>query len=622
MPARYSGTRCVSVLLGIGISLCVVLSATVCADDVKARAVAEKDEVWLGEPFLFQIHIEGTDDAAEPDLSGLNAFTVESLGGRANNSQSIVIVNGRTQRMVERSYIYTYRLTPKSKGSHTLGPFVVETEGKRYRTQAVAVRVISPEETADFRFRLSLSADSCYVGEPVTLTGVWYVRKSPSNVRFSLPFAADDALHVLDVEVDQDPRRQYYRVPADGADVLIEQGRGSLDGVPYTTFTFEKVIIPARSGVFELADAAVSCDAPDDRVRTRRTRDPFEDPFFQDFFGQRNLRKFVTPAKAVVLAAKDLPAEGRPANFAGHVGPYQIATRAAPTEVNVGDPITLSVSLSGPEYLEHVTLPSLANQSALAADFKIPAEMAPGVAEHGVKVFTQTIRASRSDVTEIPPIELVCFDTAQEKYTAVRSKAIPITVHETKVLTARDAEGVGPVSIKSEVKVMREGIAHNYDGLDALDDQQFGASTFMQSPWRAASVVAPLAAYLILLLSVTLHRRRHADPQAREAKKAYGRFTAAVKPLGNDAGVQSEILDQIRRYVGARLLLPPAALTYGDVDSPLRQRGVDANSLAALDALFRECEAGHYAGTGVAAEGTPLARRALTVIAQIERSLR
>jgi len=581
----------------------------------------------VGEPFLFQIQIEGTNDATGPDLSALDGFTVESLGGRANNSQSLVIVNGRTQRMVERSYLYTYRLTPNSKGTHTLGPFLVEAGGKRYRTQPVTVRVISPEETIDFKFRLSLSKDACYVGEPVTLTGVWYVRKSPSNVRFSLPFAADDALHVLDPDVSQDPRREYYRIPAADGEIVLEQGRGTLDGTSYTTFTFRKIIIPAKSGVFKLANATVSCDAANNRVNRRRTRDPFNDPFFRDFFsddffGRRNLRKYVTPAKTVALSVKELPTEGRPPGFAGHVGAYEIAARAAPTDVNVGDPITLTISLSGPEYLEHVALPPLAEQSALAADFKIPAEMAPGVVEHGVKVFTQTIRAARSDVTEIPPIELVCFDTAAGKYTIARSKPIPLTVRETRVLTARDAEGIDPVSIKSEIKVMREGIAHNYDDFDALDDQQFGAATFIQSPLWAAAAAGPFAAYLVLLLAVTLHRRRHADPRAHEAKTAHRRFTAEMRSLGSDAAAQSRALDQIRRYLGARLMLPSAALTCRDVEPVLRGRGVDENTLAALAALFRECEAGHYAGAGVSEQGTPLARRALTVIAQIERSLR
>lgn len=622
MSTTRPTTRRAVALARAAICLCFALTVTAGAGEIKVHAVVEKSEVYLGEPFLFQIQIEGTNDATEPDLGGLAAFTVEPLGGRSSNKQMRTVVNGRIQVSVQRSFVYTYRLTAKAEGSHSIGPFVVEADSKRHRTQAVGLRVVAPEETIDFKFRLSLSKTSCYVGEPVTLTGVWYVRKSPSNVRFSLPFAAGAALHLIDPEIEQDPRREYYRVPADDGEIVLERGRGSLDGVSYTTFTFRRIVIATESGVFRLTNATVSCDASDDSVRRRRQRDPFNDPFFRDFFGRRTLRKFVTPAKAIALTVRDLPDEGRPANFAGHVGPYQIATRATPTEVNVGDPITLSISVSGPEYLEHVTLPPLAEESALARDFKIPAEMAPGEVEHGVKVFTQTIRATRSDVTEIPPIELACFDTATEKYTTVRSKAVPITVRETKVLTARDAEGVDPITIKGELKMVREGIAHNYDGFDALDNQQFGMATFVQSPWWAASVAAPLAAYLILLVWVTGHRRRHADPLMREAKRAHKRFTAAVKLLGGDADAQSKVLEEIRRYLGARLHLPAAALTYRDVNPALRRRGVDDNSLAALEALFRECEAGHYAGAGVATEGTPLGRRSLTLIAQIERGLR
>jgi len=610
-----------------GLIVLGLLTATAShGDEIKVRAVAEKSEVYLGEPFLFQIQIEGTNDVAEPDLSGLVDFTVESLGGRANNSQSITIINGQMRRVVERSYLYTYRLTPKRKGSQSIGPVIVEAEGRRHQTQAVTIRVLAPEETVDFKFRLSLSKDSCYVGEPVTLTGVWYVRKSPSNVRFSLPFLSHDGLYVADLEADQDPRREYYRVPADGGEVFLEQGRGVLDGISYTTFTFRKVIIPLRSGAFELAEGAVSCDAPDDRAFGRRSRSPFDDPFFRDFFsddffGRRNLRKFVTPARAVTLIAKDLPMEGRPRDFTGHVGSFEIAASAAPTEVNVGDPITLTITLSGPEYLDHITLPPLAKQEELAADFKIPAEMAPGTVEHGVKVFTQTIRATRSDVTEIPPIEIACFDPTKGAYTVVSSESIPITVHETKVVTALDAEGAAALPVKSEVKVLQEGIAHNYDGLDVLENQEFGVSTFTRSPWWAVSVVGPLVAYLVLLFSVTLHRRHHADPRAREARKAHRRFISAMRSLGTSAP-ESKVLDEIRRYFTTRLMLPSGAMTYRDIESPLRQRDVSAESLATLEAIFRECEAGHYAGARASSEGTTLAQRALAVIAQIERCLK
>ena len=43
------------------------------------------------------------------------------------------------------------------------------------------------------------------------------------------------------------------------------------------------------------------------------------------------------------------------------------------------------------------------------------------------------------------------------------------------------------------------------------------------------------------------------------------------------------------------------ALTYGDVEPPLKSRGATPETLALLKALFEACEASHYAGGGAGA---------------------
>ena len=52
-----------------------------------------------------------------------------------------------------------------------------------------------------------------------------------------------------------------------------------------------------------------------------------------------------------------LPAEGAPANFNGAVGDYTMAVTAGPTNVAVGDPITVRVQISGHGALDALTLP-------------------------------------------------------------------------------------------------------------------------------------------------------------------------------------------------------------------------------------------------------------------------
>ncbi len=70
-----------------------------------------------------------------------------------------------------------------------------------------------------------------------------------------------------------------------------------------------------------------------------------------------------------------------------------------------------------------------------------------------MKEFSQTFRALSANVTQIPPIELNYFNPRSRTYEVARTDPIPLTVHGTRVVTARDAEGLAaPPAAGSEVE--------------------------------------------------------------------------------------------------------------------------------------------------------------------------
>ena len=81
------------------------------------------------------------------------------------------------------------------------------------------------------------------------------------------------------------------------------------------------------------------------------------------------------------------------------------------------------------------------------------------------------------------------------------------------------------------------------------------------------------------------------------------------------------MLRAFRNYLGKKLRLPPAAITWGDVESLLRQRGVAPETLHSVQDLFHECEAGHYAGATTAESPTEMAKKARSLAKALERSL-
>jgi hypothetical protein len=361
----------------------------------------------------------------------------------------------------------------------------------------------------------------------------------------------------------------------------------------------------------------------------QRSRSPLDsfDNFFGDSLFSRNRGVYetkVVPSNPLTLEVRALPSEGKPPGFAGHVGDYRITASASPKSVKVGDPITLTIALSGPEYLEHVALPSLQDQPALARDFKIPSEMAEGQYNGRSKVFTQTIRAQQPEVSQIPPIELPYFDTARGVYSVAQTDPIPIEVSAARVVTAADAEGLDPSAPAAAVQAWTEGIAHNYSGADVILDQRYGPRTWIRSPAWLGVIAFPPAAYSVLLIAVLAIRRRNADPAKIRARKAFRGLEqrlAAARQKGAEEAFP-ELLSALREYLGLKLNVPSAAMTFKDARGPLSARGADDNLLGQLEQVFRQCEAGRYAGPSNSEDTAVLGDRCLDLARKLETLLK
>jgi len=593
------------------------------AGQLAARAAVERQEVYVGEPFVFQIQIMGSDAPEAPDVTPIKDFDVQALGGRQNNSESVTIINGQMSRVVQRAYVFSYRLTAKQAGQFTIPSISVTADGVRLATNPVPIRAIKPTETEDAKLRLTLDKPRCYVGEPVVLTVTWYVRKDCRDFAFDLPVLSNPNFQSDDPEIQIDNPREFLKARLGHGEVIARRGTGKLDDLEYTTVTFRKVLIPKQAGNLLIPAATVACDL---RVGTRRPSSPFDGFFDDDPFDRGRYKRVVVPSDTPALQVLELPAAGRPANFAGLVGACHIEASATPLEASVGDPITLTVRLSGPPYLKNVDLPPLKDQPALARDFKIPEERAEGKTEGSVKVFTQTIRALRPNVSSVPPIELAYFDTDSGTYRVAKTKPIPLVIRAAKVVTASDIEGREVGGVQTELKSRLEGIAYNYEDLGVLDRQPLGITGAFRDTLWLSLVVLPFLAYVAVVVATVRRQRSQADPAAALARRAFRdlnrelRPPEGLKPSGGRLAAGA-VLQAFRNYLGKKLRLPPAALTWGDVESLLRQRGVAPETLNSVQDLFHQCEAGHYAGATTAETPADLPERARSLAKALERSL-
>lgn len=563
--------------------------------------MVEDDEVYVGETFLFQIHVRNVEEVEPPDLASLTEdFSVEYAGARREDSQSFGIVNGRTTRFVRRKVELVYRLVAQRPGTLEIPSVKLEIGGRTYTTDPATVRARPPEQVDEFQIESRFSKDTCYVGEPVTLTTTFYIGQRVRSFSISLPAITSDAVHGEPLAMPRNPNREYYQIPVNGQEVIAERSDARMDGRQYVTLTFKHVVVPRTAGELALPDTTVSVDVP---VGEPRRRSPLSG--LSILGSQQEYREIVVPGNSLALSVKPVPETGKPANFSGLIGAFDLATGASPTIVNAHDPITLNVVVEGSHYLNHFELPPLQQQPALAADFKIPADMAPGRVDGNRKVFTQTIRAESSDVTEIPPLTLTYFDTDKGEYATATSDPIPLTVHETEWVTAEDAEGhETPVETVGHVAV-ESGIAHNFTGAGTLRQQRFAPEVWLRTPGSWLLLLAPPGLYGMLAGARAYRRMGGIRLETRKRKQARARLEAALDRAGSDADVYNTALDALRAYLGAKLNLNPNALTYSDAEAPLRRQGAGSEHLARLKEIFEACEAHRYAAGTAAAGSAP-----------------
>lgn len=601
-----------AVLVGLlAVLFLVLLPDPSPAQELRAEAVVEKLQVYVGESFVLQVQIKGSETPEKPSLAGLIDFNVRELGGQQNSSQSVTIINGRMNRVSSKGYVFSYRLTPKRTGSLRIPAITVKAEGTELRTEPLTIQARTPSETDDFKLRISLSASKAYVGQPVTMTVTWYVGKDVNDFSFNVPVLADDRFDIASLDPAVDPNRQgdFIRIDLGDDQAIAQRDQGDLDERTFTTLRFQKVLIPKQAGRIAFPQATVSCQSRS--LRRGRGRGLFDD-FFGDPFGmirRETIETIVVPANPVTLQVDDLPSAGRPINFNGLVGRYSVEAEATPTEVNVGDPITLTLRIAGPHYLADVELPPLHEQSALALDFRIPPDRAAGTVEGRSKVFTQTIRAIHAGVTQIPPIELSYFNPDSSAYETTVTEPIPVNVKGTKIITARDAEGFSSGGvIQTELETMEGGIAHNYEGFEALENQVQGIEAWLRSPLLTAFVTLPPFTYFALLAFVSF-KRQQSDPALRKARQAYRELSRTLKKLpGTISGTEQQdaaLLAALRQYLADRLALPAASLTFADVRKHLEERALNSEVISDLENVFTLCEAGRYAPGGLSEKDLP-----------------
>ena len=580
------------------VPLVLLLVGRLRADDVTVEATVDSNDAIYNQAFVFRITINGAQNVSPPSLYDIDGFDVSYLGP----DTQVSFVNGR----MSASISHRYRVVPLRVGELTLGPFTVDVQGKSYETKAVPIHVAAaaaapsgrraaapaPAGAQGVRLVVTPAKSEVYVGERVDLTVTLYV----GNVRIrdlQYPVIAADG-----VTVDK------FSQPTEGDSVL--------DGQRYHTVAIRTTMTPIRAGSVEL-NATMTMNMLTSR---RRGMDAFFDQFFPGDTKPVEVRS--EPTRLTVLP---LPEQGKPADYAGAVGRFEFGLEAKPTELDVGDPITLRMEISGSGNLATVSAPPLPADDRFRTYDAQPVKGEDGAER---RVFEQVVIPKVADVHELPAVRFSFFDPEARSYRTITRGPTPLTVRAGRAAKPEVVDAEQSAQAEPKAQPLGRDIVYIKDTPDGLAPRH---APIYQRGGFAALQLLPVALFSALWAYTRRRERLASDPRLVRFRQAGREVRRALAALNGGSAADARFYDElsaaVAAYLGAKLDLPPGAVERERVLARLSGDGCAAEMGERVGAFFQLVEHARYAPSAVTAaeRGTALSL-ATAIVDGLERERR
>jgi hypothetical protein len=539
-------------------------------------AILDRPTMTLGEAATLQLRFEGGEPQALPAMPSIPNLNIQ-YAGRGSEYQ---IANGRSSQAV----ILSYSISASQAGSYAIPPVRAVVNGVTLQSQPVQLVVAKDAaggESGIAFIKLVVAKTNLYVGELIPIEIKVY---GPVIDELQIPNLKSDGFTV--------------GMAAPGV-----RGGESIGGAMYTVYSFHMTVAPAKAGNIILGPAETTLRV---RVQTaRRRRADLLDEFFGGGFQSKVLS---IASETIPLNVMPLPAENVPPTFNGALGNFQLAVSASPTNVAVGDPISLQIQIKGRGSFDTVKLPDFGWKDFTFYTPNAAFTNADALALSGIKTFDQVVTPQRAGIVEIPPIKFSFFDPEQRVYRTIQRPGIPIAVKATGQGQAQPTV-VADQGPQADTQRPATDIVHikpNPGSLATL------AAPVASRPWFLALQVAPL----LVWAGACFWRRREdnlaRDPRARRQREVAQRIAeglpqlraAAAEKRGDTFFATSFRL--LQEQLGERLDVPAAAITEAVMDEQLPKLGASADLLKTLREIFQACNQARYAGAAAAGLETML----------------
>ena len=576
---RLRNRRVISFCLAVLLCLGALGFNAAAARAASFTASLDQDTIALGEQATLSLTFEGGQSKNVP-TPGVPGLQITQTG----TSQNVSLINGAMSSTVT----VTFSVAPLRDGKFVIPAMTADVNGELLTSQPLELTVLKaavPSATAvnsgnEVAFmKLLLPQNKVYLGQVLAAQLQIYLRDDVQNFG----------------------NFQFTAMPADGFIIgKSAQGgryRTQIGNHGYTVIPLSIALTVLKAGSLNLGPftAQITVVLPSDQQGG--------DPFFRRFFNTGEQKQVSLATDPIEVQSLPLPTEGKPANFNGAVGNYTMTVTAGPTNIAVGDPITVRIQISGRGALDALALPEQPGWH----DFKIypptsKVEISDRLGLEGSKTFEEIVSPQSTDVRALPPFSFSCFDADSGAYRTLAQPSLQLAVR---------AAGMAPAPTVATAKTA--GAENSSLPQDILPiKQEPGALAPAGPPLVMRPAFLALQSLPVLAWLAAFVWRKRTDSLANNPRLRRQRQVARLLRYGLDdlrrmaAENNSEeffatLFRLLQEQLGERLDCPASSITESVVDERVASRGLSETALRGLRELFQLCNQARYApmrGTG------------------------
>lgn len=587
------------------------------ADDKVSFTASAPDAVAVGDQFRlsYTITTKKVRDFQAPSMKGFDVL----MGPSRSEQSSVQSINGKTTSTSRITF--TYILMANAEGEYTIPGASITADGNQMISNSVNIKVLPRDNAASSQGGGNVSANGR--GKAIANNDLFITATvNKTNVYEQEAFLLTYKIYTaVDLRMFENVKLPDFKGFHSQEVELPNNRRWGLEhykGRNYQTTIYRQfVLFPQQSGKLTIEPARFDASI----AQMLEVDDPFE-AFFNGGNNYVEIKKtLMTPR--LEINVKPLPT-GKPANFSGGVGEFELSSSVSTTQVKTNDAVTLKIVISGTGNLKLLSDPTI----EFPADFEVYDPKVDNKSRltneglSGSKVIEYLVIPRTAGIYKIPSVKFSYFDIKSRSYKTLSTEEYTINVDKGE---GNAQQVISNFTNKEDLKVLNEDIRFIKQGnvkLTKKGEFFYGTTNY----WMFYIIPA-----FIFIVFFVIYRKRIAansniaHMRTKKANKvAVKRLKLAGKLLSENKKNEfyDEVLKALWGYISDKLNIPLSRLSKDNVEEELQNYGVKEELIQEFIAALNNCEFARFAPGNDNQAMDKVYTASLEVISKMENSIK